>query len=40
LPLDVKVLGSILALMRFLPESKSSPSSILRVLHVQSRVVK
>ncbi len=28
-PLGVKVLGSILALMRFLPESKTSPSSIL-----------
>jgi hypothetical protein len=29
LPLGVKALGSILALVRFLPESKSSPSSIL-----------
>jgi hypothetical protein len=28
-PVGVKVLGLILALMRFLPESKSSPSSIL-----------
>ncbi len=28
-PMSVKVLGSILALILFLPESKTSPSSIL-----------
>jgi hypothetical protein len=37
-PLGVKVLGSILALMGFLPESETSPSSILTNLGCLSNI--